>query len=800
MNSNITLRSNIYVNKTARRDDREFLSKVKDYRVLKKLINDPSVIGYNGADWLSVTQNDILLQGDPQCSLEIGTKSWGVPVGEDRMRCRCEQTTCSRYHQCAQLWNFDEIVREPVDDNVGRSVEKTHNLPLYNADSDSDVTDTPIDLAPQTVPEVSAEPIQWDNPVIEPATDILRQEQPVKENIASETPSSPEVPLKPVGSDVPVPEKQLDTNTIQIVDQAKIIDAPTDVRIWVNAGPGTGKTYTVIQRLLRLLQKGTESTILVLCFSKNAVQEIRNRLTDVLGRQVDALIEDGQLVIRTYDSFASYLLDDELNTAWDYDRRIEEFIKMLKRNSGTLNEMIAYLVVDEIQDTVGVRARMLLAMLDELSCGVLLLGDRCQAIFDWTTRETGDMSYDAFAEQLAQRQFMRLELKGNHRQEVELAGMGDQLRDKMLRDDEEAQKAAVEVFKTWVRGKWRDYTIKGLPQVIGGDGDLVLTRTNGEAARISQSLFESASQVNHIMKQSTGHRSLAPWIALVLRDSDGRNMSRDLFMKNARQYAIADPEEKWEVLKSIDGYPHAPTLHIPEVLKALSQKDGIPDICMNRYESCAVVSTVHRAKGSEAEHVYWLDGPLLYDAEQGEEGALKDALRAAYVAATRAKHDIHLLTADKKFYMKLTSGGRWIRTGLGKNGKKYCSGIAFQPEDTDEASFADDVSGIDAQEILSTLEPGMPVTLYPNSEMRRFEIFFDGMRIGTTSETFTDALFGGFDETNHNKNWPTSIPDVYITSIVTVIAPGCPGVAQQYSQSGCWLGIELGGFPTLEWY
>ena len=118
----------------------------------------------------------------------------------------------------------------------------------------------------------------------------------------------------------------------------------------------------------------------------------------------------------------------------------------------------------------------------------------------------------------------------------------------------------------------------------------------------------------------------------------------------------------------------------------------------------------------------------------------------------------------------------------------------------DEASFADDVSGIDAQEILSTLETGMPVTLYPNSEMRRFEIFFDGMRIGTTSETFTDALFGGFDETNHNKNWPTSIPDVYITSIVTVIAPGCPGVAQQYSQSGCWLGIELGGFPTLEWY
>ena len=800
MNSNITLRSNIYINKTARRDDRGFLSKVKDYRVLKRLLNDPSVLGYNGPDWLSAMQRDILAQGDPQCSLENGTRSWGVPVGGDRMRCRCEQTTCSRYHQCSQLWNFDEIVRDPTEEAGKIQMIKTNDLPLYSDDGDSWVDETPIDPAPNNEPEMPVEPIEEDIPSIVPVTDVPHQEEPVQKAIVTKTASNEEVPPEPKETDEPVPTKRLDEDTIQVVDQAQIIEAPVDVRIWVNAGPGTGKTYTVIQRLLRLLQDGGEGTVLVLCFSRNAVQEIRNRLTDVLGRQVDALIEDGQLVIRTYDSFASYMLDDELNTAWDYDRRIEEFIKMLKRNNGTLNEMIAYLIVDEIQDTVGVRARMLLAMLDELSCGVLLLGDRCQAIFDWTIREVGDMSYDAFANQLTQRQFMRLELKGNHRQEAELAGMGDQLRDKMLRDDEEAQKAAVEGFKTWVRGKWREYTIKGLPQVIGGNGDLVLTRTNGEAARISQSLFDSASQVNHIMKQSTGHRSLAPWIALVLRDGDGRNMSKDTFMNNAKQYAVTDPDKKWAVLKSIDGHPHALTLHIPEVLKALSQKDGIPDLCLNRYEDCAVVSTVHRAKGSEAEHVYWLDGPLLYDAEQGEEGALKDALRAAYVAATRAKHDIHLLTADKKFYMKLTRGGRWIRTGFSKNGKQYCSGIAFQPEDTDEASFADDVSGIDAQEILSTLEPGMPVTLYPNSELRRFEIFFDGMRIGTTSGTFTDALFGGFDETNHTKNWPTAIPDVYITSIVTVIAPGCPGVAQQYSQSGCWLGIELGGFPMLEWY
>ena len=135
MNSNITLRSNIYVNQTARRDDRAFLSKVTDYRIIKRLINDPSVMGYSGADWLSVTQRDILAQGDPKCALEDGTRSWGIPVGKDRMMCRCEQTTCSRYAQCSQLWNFDKIVREFVDDAKTTVIEKTHNLPLYNGET-----------------------------------------------------------------------------------------------------------------------------------------------------------------------------------------------------------------------------------------------------------------------------------------------------------------------------------------------------------------------------------------------------------------------------------------------------------------------------------------------------------------------------------------------------------------------------------------------------------------------------------------------------------------------------------------
>ena len=94
----------------------------------------------------------------------------------------------------------------------------------------------------------------------------------------------------------------------------------------------------------------------------------------------------------------------------------------------------------------------------------------------------------------------------------------------------------------------------------------------------------------------------------------------------------------------------------------------------------------------------------------------------------------------------------------------------------------------------------MPVTLWPNEDCNRFDIFFDGQPIGYTSEEFITALFAAFEATNHNKNWPSSIQDVYITAITTVVMPERIDVDTQYRTAGCWIGIELGGFPTIEWY
>ena len=75
MNSNITLKSNIYINKTCKRDDQDFIYHILDFRVLKRYAGDSIP--------KTSTQKMILEQGAPDCVYEHGTMSWGVPVGSD---------------------------------------------------------------------------------------------------------------------------------------------------------------------------------------------------------------------------------------------------------------------------------------------------------------------------------------------------------------------------------------------------------------------------------------------------------------------------------------------------------------------------------------------------------------------------------------------------------------------------------------------------------------------------------------------------------------------------------------------
>jgi len=784
MESNVTLRSNVYINKTNRRNDPDFVQHIRDYVPLSQHYYDPV---YRTSEVpLAPVQYEILAHGAPKCAKESGTMSWGVPIGSERFVCRCEKTDCSRYAICSAYSNFEQIVRESETD----SPEEPENIVALPALEPEVSTKTEPVLQKIDVPNEEEQP---------PATVVLQDALPLSddsEDTPLKTTLNKDISVEPAVLERAEPEPQ--AKAPSYTTQDAIINADINTRILVNAGPGTGKTYVVIKRLQKLIQDGdTDKAILVLCFSKNAVHVIQERLRAEIGSIIDGLIADERLIIRTFDSFATYMLADELPQGLDYDPRIEQFIQSAAEHPDILDN-VEYLIVDEVQDTVGVRARMLKFMVETSHCGVLLLGDRCQAIYDWSTRSRNDWTSAELFDWVSGQGFQLCELGKNHRQAQALSSLGDSMRQSLLYDSEDEQEQVLQACKEKIEGLWPGYKMRELPQKLLQQSELILCKTNGEAAVMSDLLFGKAEPINHTIMQSADHKSLAPWIGMILGGCMDPVVSKDDFVAKAQAYGIEDIDAKWNALLSLDSHKRSAVLHRQEVLMRLAAMDSLPEVCLNHPGNGVVVSTVHRAKGSEAEHVYWLNSPLVFGSQSAEEGTKADALKASYVAVTRARQDIRLVNLTKQYLRKI-SGDRWIKTGRSVNKKLFCSGIALQPEDVDLSSCASGRNVQEIQEMIRSLSPGLDVELYPSSDGEYFDILFDDYPIGRTSSTFMSALREGFNATNKNTNLPCNLNSAYISSLVTVIQLGRTSGENAYQASGCWLGYELGGFAYINY-
>lgn len=787
MKSNVTLRSNVYINKTKRRNDPDFVQHIRDYVPLSQHYYDPV---YRTSEVpLTPVQCEILAHGAPKCAKESGTMSWGVPIGSERFVCRCEKTDCPRYAICSAYSNFEPITRES------------------EADSCKEEDSEDIIVLPAFRTEVCSE-FELSEPILQKSDVLPEEEQTAAAVVLQDTPPlSDDSENTPLGNicneessvESAAPERaEPQTKNPSYTTQDTIINADINTRILVNAGPGTGKTYVVIKRLQKLIQDGdTDKAILVLCFSKNAVHVIRERLRAEIGDIIDGLIADERLIIRTFDSFATYMLADELPKGLDYDQRIEQFIQSAAGHPDLLND-VEYMIVDEVQDTVGVRARMLKFLIENAHCGVLLLGDRCQAIYDWSTRSRNDWTSIELFDWVSGEGFQLCELSKNHRQTQALSSLGDSMRQSLLYDSEDEQEQVLQACKEKIEGLWPGYKMRELPQKMLRQSELILCKTNGEAAVMSDLLFGKAEPINHTIMQSADHKSLAPWIGMILGGCMDPVVSKDDFVAKAHACGVEDIDAKWNALLSLDSHKRSAVLHRQEVLMRLAAMDSLPEVCLNHPGNGVVVSTVHRAKGSEAEHVYWLNSPLVFESQSAEEGTKADALKASYVAVTRAKQDIRLVNLTKQYLRKI-NGDRWIKIGFSVNGKPFCRGIALQPEDIDLSSCASGSNVQEVQEMIRSLSPGLDVELYPSSDKTYFDILFDDYPIGRTSSAFMSALREGFNATNKNTNLPCNINSAYISSLVTVIQLGGTSGENTYQASGCWLGYELGGFGYINY-
>ena len=472
--------------------------------------------------------------------------------------------------------------------------------------------------------------------------------------------------------------------SLQTVSQQTVINAPVESRILVNAGPGTGKTWALIERVINLVQRGVDpESIQVLCFSRAAVEVVRSRMSDAISDgRVDISINKAD--IRTFDSFASQLLywvkDSDYNEikknfrieSLNYEQRIIKFIEVLRSQPGLI-EQCEHLIVDEVQDLVLSRAEMVLNMIRLLpeDSGVTLFGDACQAIYDYQV-ESG-MSSDDFYTGIAETgQFIYYSFDRNYRQTSKLQSYCEEYRKAILSKDPESCNNELSA----INDELPEYSVNSILKFeedsldsllrLGNVG--ILTRSNAQALYIS-ALFHKKN-IPHALQKRLADNSLAGWIAALFNrfpmtsydEPDFGNAFTALFPGKASEL---DTSEIWRAMNS-----NRPDFHgrvpVSDLLRGI-RDFGKNDILYSQIQNESItLSTIHRSKGREYDSVIVLDSLISDNNDNPEEHRVK------YVALSRAKQRMYKANLHS-LYFKTLDDRRCYTTGKRSGTNRFLS-------------------------------------------------------------------------------------------------------------------------------
>jgi hypothetical protein len=591
-------------------------------------------------------------------------------------------------------------------------------------------------------------------------------------------------------------------------EQQFIIDQPLDAKLLVTAGAGTGKTFTLICRAKKLievdrLRAGGE--ILVLSFSRSAVKEIRERIKGVGG-------DLSYLRARTFDSFASrFLATVQPDGQWctqGYDERIASAIKVILsvKESAELLQVFRHVIVDEIQDLVGVRAELVKAVLMQShNAGFTLFGDPAQGIYSFRlsgeARRVGSAALYRWVHKTFRASLVEKRLSKNFRATTKAAEValwaGESLTS--ANPDYSGIFQRLTTVKVGLRTIADLSTLtRGLSQAYTGT-TAILCRTNGEALYISNYLH--ATKIDHRLQGDAADRIVSPWMAVCVSAMPSQFIGKAAFLnaypKAAQEWFLV--EDGWKILRRIDrGSP----LDLVAIAGRLRAGD-YPDDIVATHNDKLVVSTIHRAKGLEFDRIF-----VLYDLPpERADGEEDDAERARllYVGLTRARRDIFRLGPLQNIFLSLNKNADRWRVPCRTSRYMTC-GLEIRASDSrSEVPAGFDGPAVSDLQVYirEQVKRGDPVVL--NRKMVRvgedlrteYEIAHAGKTVGLVDGSViyeTLRVFPGW-----RVVMPLTIRDVYVDDIDSVA--GLQGAAQKsgLGVADIWLRVRVSGLGTPEY-
>lgn len=767
INSNINIVSNIYIRSDSDiRKDKKYTEKITGAKLLKAISER-----YNGFEAIPLTdvQNRIL-SGNQTCSYaKNGEMSFG-PVMVDgilRWQSRCEYTSCPGFNGCVPR----EIPRETVTED---DAEDKKSL--------------------QEFFEVLGIIIQDDTVVFERDRNTAKTEEISREYSAPAEQDAEKL-------------REISSQYMEINSPDCIVSAPLDSHIILNSGPGTGKTYTIIQRLVYILANNLcpADEVYILCYTRSAKKVIEDKINQAV---TDGIIQPSakNICVLTFDSYATYFLIamkeqgviTENFENYEYNKRIELFNKYISEEDF---ENISFFIVDEIQDLVNERAKMVLKILGYLKCGYLLAGDRCQSIYDYEADDDATLDSVKFYE-LLEKQFpddiLRYEITVNSRQSQKLSEEAENMRRELLsKSFLEQNKYANNVMSKYLVEEKIEHYIRSHPSTPDVT-TAILCRNNGEAEYISGLLCENG--IVHTLNRGVNNATPLPrWIADVFWDHCRDMMSKNVFFERLafRTDLKTDGELLWELLCKLSKSQDNAIINISALISALAISNNIPSEFYDEVPMLTV-STIHKAKGSEFDRVILVESKIKPDTNSAEEARIR------YVALTRPREDFVIMKKNSK-YFKRTLSGRVIETGLlnkYRTNKKYCKCITVGLNgDIDNKSFVsgDFDSILDLQEyIINNVRMYDKLTAKRSPATGSYKVYHEDRCIGSLSWKMTEELQNGINSTDLKRNLPDMLENLYVSGITSeILKQFSEKVPSEYQKSRICYGIQITGLAKL---
>ena len=496
-------------------------------------------------------------------------------------------------------------------------------------------------------------------------------------------------------------------------EQNDIYEATSDKSFLVNAGPGTGKTYTLIRKIKYLLDPKNnikEENILVLSHTNAAVDEIKNRLKNI---SEDTDIKVHRINIRTICSFVKYAhskIDEFINRDkvdkdkiyYSYRPTENGFVeankKLIKRlqfksyNFKTLLEQleIKYLIVDEVQDavdTVGIIILKLIEACIDADIPFALFGDECQAIFDFDKKDV--CKSDKKTSQEFYNELKYILNKKNNTYKVSL--------DKNMRQQEglEDFKESLNVYRGAILdkdiekcneclNKIKDKTPDNL-SIENGDipnnaTHCILTHSNNRALYIASKLRKEGIPTYVRIKENEIQFEYHEWIGKIFGNNSYSKINFETFNKivedqninlptNYKGYEEASHTKTFYEYINTEILDQEPNYKITKetLLEKIYTEWKCDNIFKNSDKYNVEVSTIHKAKGREFDFVHVESDCCKFKNEKNDD--VLNTYKNMYVALTRPKSYIDFVKF--KFPYKFNKHSFYDKNDILKKITKY---------------------------------------------------------------------------------------------------------------------------------